>query len=52
MQIGAAEDSGFFFDNETPRHEVLLRPYRIGNRLITNSRVPGVHALGRCLRGQ
>ncbi|MBT4740374.1 MAG: ergothioneine biosynthesis protein EgtB [Rhodospirillaceae bacterium] len=29
-------ESEFAFDNEGPRHEVLLRPYRIGNRLITN----------------
>jgi ergothioneine biosynthesis protein EgtB len=27
---------GFSFDNEGPRHEVYLRPYRIGSRLITN----------------
>ncbi len=27
---------GFSFDNETPRHDVLLQPYELGNRLITN----------------
>ena len=27
---------GFFFDNETPRHETLLHPHRIGSRLVTN----------------
>ncbi len=27
----------FAFDNETPRHEVLLRPFRMANRLVTNS---------------
>ena len=27
---------GFAFDNETPRHQVLLEPYRLANRLITN----------------
>jgi ergothioneine biosynthesis protein EgtB len=27
---------GFAFDNEGPRHEVLLRDFRIGSRLITN----------------
>jgi ergothioneine biosynthesis protein EgtB len=26
---------GFAFDNETPRHQVLLQPYRIGSRLVT-----------------
>jgi len=33
--IGAPGD-GFCFDNETPRHEALLHPHRIGTRLITN----------------
>jgi ergothioneine biosynthesis protein EgtB len=27
--------SGFAFDNETPRHPVLLRPYALANRLVT-----------------
>ncbi len=27
---------GFAFDNEGPRHEVLLRPFRIANSLVTN----------------
>jgi ergothioneine biosynthesis protein EgtB len=27
--------SGFAFDNETPRHRVLLHPYRISDRLVT-----------------
>lgn len=31
-----ADDQGFAFDNERPRHEVLLRPYRLGKRLVTN----------------
>jgi ergothioneine biosynthesis protein EgtB len=31
-----AEGDGFCFDNETPRHDVLLHPHRIGNRLVTN----------------
>jgi ergothioneine biosynthesis protein EgtB len=26
---------GFAFDNELPRHEVLLRPYRLADRLVT-----------------
>jgi dimethylhistidine N-methyltransferase len=33
-EIGAR--SGFAFDNETPAHEVLLRPFRMASRLITN----------------
>jgi ergothioneine biosynthesis protein EgtB len=28
---------GFAFDNEGPRHSALLRPYRLANRLVTNS---------------
>jgi len=35
-QAGAA-GSDFCFDNETPRHDVLLHEHRIGSRLITNS---------------
>ncbi len=31
------EGNGFSFDNETPRHEVLLRPYRIADRLVRNA---------------
>ncbi len=33
--IGAQGDD-FCYDNETPRHDVLLHPHRIGTRLITN----------------
>ena len=29
-------DREFSFDNETPRHDVLLQPFKLGNRLITN----------------
>jgi len=29
--------AGFAFDNETPRHEVLLRPYRLASRLVSNA---------------
>ncbi len=36
IAIGDA-GAGFAFDNETPRHEVLLRPYRIANRLVRNA---------------
>jgi len=35
VEIGATGD-GFCFDNETPRHRVLLEPYRMGSRLVTN----------------
>ncbi|MCU7916178.1 MAG: SUMF1/EgtB/PvdO family nonheme iron enzyme [Candidatus Thiodiazotropha sp. (ex Gloverina cf. vestifex)] len=27
---------GFSFDNETPRHQVLIRDHRLANRLVTN----------------
>jgi ergothioneine biosynthesis protein EgtB len=35
VEIGAA-DAAFAFDNEGPRHEVLLRPFRLARRLTTN----------------
>ncbi len=35
-EIGA-RGNGFCFDNETPRHAVLLAPYRLANRLVTNA---------------
>jgi ergothioneine biosynthesis protein EgtB len=37
--IGARRDStsGFCFDNETPHHRVLLPPYRLASRLVTNA---------------
>jgi len=35
-RIGAV-DGSFCFDNETPRHNALLHPHRIGNRLVTNA---------------
>lgn len=28
---------GFAFDNECPRHEVLLQPFRLASRLVTNA---------------
>ncbi len=34
-EIGAA-GAGFAFDNEAPRHKVLLAPYRLASRLVTN----------------
>jgi ergothioneine biosynthesis protein EgtB len=33
---GADDREGFAFDNETPRHAVLLRPYALANRLVTH----------------
>ena len=35
VEIGYA-GNGFSFDNETPAHDVLLEPYRLGSRLVTN----------------
>jgi dimethylhistidine N-methyltransferase len=35
VEIGAG-GPGFSFDNEAPRHEVLLAPFRLMNRLVTN----------------
>lgn len=32
-----ARGLGFCFDNETPRHEALLHPHRIGDRLVSNA---------------
>jgi ergothioneine biosynthesis protein EgtB len=36
VDIGCA-GAGFAFDNESPRHQVLLRQYRLGSRLVTNA---------------
>lgn len=36
VEIGAAGD-GFTFDNEHPRHAVLLAPHRLASRLTTNA---------------
>ncbi|MGB5835047.1 MAG: ergothioneine biosynthesis protein EgtB [Thiohalocapsa sp.] len=35
VQIGAAAE-GFGYDNEYPRHRVLLEPYQLADRLVTN----------------
>ncbi len=35
VRIGAS-GNGFCFDNETPRHDALLHPHEIGDRLVTN----------------
>jgi formylglycine-generating enzyme required for sulfatase activity len=34
-QIGH-EGSGFGWDNERPRHKVLIHPFRLADRLVTN----------------
>ena len=34
-RVGHAGDS-FFYDNECPRHEALVREYRLASRLVTN----------------
>ncbi len=34
LEIGTSSE-GFAFDNERPRHEVLLRPYQLSKRLVT-----------------
>ncbi len=34
VEVGHAGD-GFAFDNEGPRHETVLRPYRLADRLVT-----------------
>ncbi len=36
-RIGTQGRDGFSFDNETPRHEVLLREHALGHRLVTNA---------------
>ncbi|KAA1420903.1 ergothioneine biosynthesis protein EgtB [Nocardioides humilatus] len=38
VEVGheGSRDGGFCFDNELPRHEQWLRPFRIADRLITN----------------
>ncbi|WP_329742859.1 ergothioneine biosynthesis protein EgtB [Dyella sp. A6] len=37
VEIGHAADQGFAFDNEMPRHRVLLQPHALANRLTTNA---------------
>ncbi|MGH8447614.1 MAG: ergothioneine biosynthesis protein EgtB [Solimonas sp.] len=36
VDIGAADDAAFAFDNERPRHRSLLHPHRIADRLVSN----------------
>ena len=35
-EIGNGGDSGFCFDNETPRHRIFLRPFALASRPVTN----------------
>jgi len=37
VETGHAPGSGFGFDNEGPRHEVLLQPFAVCRRLVTNA---------------
>ena len=37
VEVGHDGGPGFAFDNEGPRHEVLLRPFALGRRLVTNA---------------
>ena len=36
VEVGHAGE-GFAFDSEGPRHQVLLRPYRLADRMVTNA---------------
>jgi ergothioneine biosynthesis protein EgtB len=44
-EIGHA-GSGFFFDNEGPRHRVFLQPYELASRLVTNGEYASFIAAG------
>ncbi len=45
-QVGHDGD-GFAFDNESPRHDLLLHPFRIARRLVRNARWLAFMADGR-----
>jgi len=36
-EVGRHPGAGFSYDNEGPRHEVLLRPFELADRLVTNA---------------
>ena len=36
VDIGASDNADFYFDNESPRHAVLLSPFALANRLVSN----------------
>lgn len=46
VEIGHA-NTEFCFDNELPRHNIILQPYKIANRLVTNAEyLEFIHAGG------
>jgi ergothioneine biosynthesis protein EgtB len=45
VDIGHAGD-GFCFDNELPRHQVFLQPYRLASRLVSNGEFAAFIAAG------
>jgi ergothioneine biosynthesis protein EgtB len=45
VRIGASGED-FAYDNERPAHQVLLQPYRLGDRLVTNAEFLGFIADG------
>jgi ergothioneine biosynthesis protein EgtB len=36
INIGTDANNGFAYDNEKPKHSVLIHPFRFANRLVTN----------------
>ncbi len=51
VEVGHA-GAGFAFDNETPRHRVLLQPYEIADRLVTCGEFAQFMAAGGYARPQ
>ena len=41
LEVGAAQDGDFAFDNEGPRHKVHVEPFQLANRLVTNGEFLG-----------
>ena len=37
------DGDGFAYDNEGPRHDELVRPFKLANRCVTNSEWIGIH---------
>ncbi|HEY6273656.1 MAG TPA: ergothioneine biosynthesis protein EgtB [Terriglobales bacterium] len=35
IEVGHRDAGSFHFDNEAPRHQVFVRPFRLGSRLVT-----------------